>query len=117
MIRRPPRSTRTDTLFPYTTLFRSIIVAPGAFDCISARLVENAGFPAVYLTGAGMSMSMMGAPDLGMVTFGEILERVRRIADAVTAPVICDADTGYGGPLNVMRTVRDLEQEIGRAHV
>src|SRR3546814_7513026 len=81
-----------------------IIVAPGAFDCISARLVENAGFPAVYLTGAGMSMSMMGAPDLGMVTFGEILERVRRIADAVTAPVICDADTGYGGPLNVMRT-------------
>src|SRR3546814_10851880 len=87
MIRRPPRSTRTDTLFPYTTLFRSIIVAPGAFDCISARLVENAGFPAVYLTGAGMSMSMMGAPDLGMVTRSEEhtseLQSLMRISYAV----------------------------------
>src|SRR3546814_8803537 len=91
-----------------------IIVAPGAFDCISARLVENAGFPAVYLTGAGMSMSMMGALDLGMVTFGEILERVRRIADAVTAPVICDAEAGYGGPRDVMREVGVLDRKDTR---
>ena len=86
------------------------IVAPGAYDCISARLVEMAGFPAVYVTGSGVSMSMLGAPDIGVISFSEVLERVARIADVVTIPVIADADTGYGGAVNIFRTVREFER-------
>ncbi|WP_233208272.1 isocitrate lyase/PEP mutase family protein [Pollutimonas subterranea] len=89
---------------------KQFLVAPGAYDCIGARLVEQAGFPAVYLTGSGMSMSMLGAPDVGLMSFSEILDRASRIADVVSIPVIVDADTGYGGPLNVIRTVRDFER-------
>ena len=84
--------------------------APGAFDCVSARLVDTGGFPALYVTGSGVSMSQLGAPDVGMLSFSEILDRVKRIADCVSIPVIADADTGYGGPLNVMRTVREFER-------
>ena len=87
-----------------------ILVAPGAFDCISGRIVQNSGFDALYLTGAGISMSLMGAPDLGMLSYGEIISHIRRIADAVEIPIIADADTGYGGPLNVVRTARDYEK-------
>lgn len=87
-----------------------MVVAPGAFDCISARLVEVAGFPAVYITGSGVSMSALGAPDVGALSFGEVLDRVRRIADVVGIPVIADADTGYGGPINIIRTVREFER-------
>ncbi|MGH9645585.1 MAG: isocitrate lyase/PEP mutase family protein [Bryobacteraceae bacterium] len=86
------------------------IVAPGAFDCISARLVETAEFPAVYVTGSGVSMSILGAPDIGVVSFGEIVEHVGRIADVVSIPVIADADTGYGGVVNIFRTVREFER-------
>lgn len=89
---------------------REFIVAPGAYDCIGARLVEKAGFPAVYLTGSGMSMSALGAPDVGLMSFSEILDRAKRISDVVSIPVIVDADTGYGGPLNVVRTVREFER-------
>ena len=87
-----------------------IVVAPGAFDCLTARLVQAAGFPALYVTGAGISISGLGAPDVGVMSFGEILDRVRRIADSVAIPLIADADTGYGGPLNVIRTVREFER-------
>jgi len=87
-----------------------IVVAPGAFDCLTARLVQAAGFPALYVTGAGVSISGLGAPDVGVMSFGEILDRVRRIADSVAVPLIADADTGYGGPLNVIRTVREFER-------
>ena len=86
------------------------IVAPGAFDCISARLVETAGFPAVYVTGSGVSMSILGAPDVGVVSFKEVVEHVGRIADVVSIPVIADADTGYGGVVNIFRTVREFER-------
>lgn len=86
------------------------VVAPGAFDCISARMVESAGFSAVYVTGSGVSMSVMGAPDVGVISFAEMLDRIRRICDVVSIPVIADADTGYGGPLNVMRTVIEYER-------
>ncbi len=86
------------------------IVAPGAFDCISARLVETAGFPAVYVTGSGVSMSILGAPDIGVVSFKEVVEHVGRIADVVSIPVIADADTGYGGVVNIFRTVREFER-------
>ena len=87
-----------------------IVVAPGAFDCITARLVDKAGFPAVYITGSGVSMSALGAPDVGLMSYGEIFDRVQRIADVVSIPVIADADTGYGGHLNIIRTVRDFER-------
>jgi 2-methylisocitrate lyase-like PEP mutase family enzyme len=87
-----------------------IVVAPGAYDCITARLVEVAGFGALYITGSGVSMSALGAPDMGALSFGEILDRVRRICDSVSIPVIADADTGYGGPLNVIRTMREFER-------
>ena len=87
-----------------------IVVAPGAYDCITARLVEVVGFDALYITGSGVSMSALGAPDMGALSFGEILDRVRRICDSVSIPVIADADTGYGGPLNVIRTMREFER-------
>lgn len=87
-----------------------LFLAPGAFDCVGARLVEAAGFGALYITGAGISMSALGAPDVAALSFGEILDRVRRICDVVSIPVIADGDTGYGGPLNVIRTVREFER-------
>jgi len=87
-----------------------IVVAPGCYDCITARLVEVSGFDAAYVTGSGVSMSALGAPDMGALSFGEILDRVRRICDAVSIPIIADADTGYGGPLNVIRTMREFER-------
>jgi len=88
----------------------NFLIAPGAFDCLSARLVEKAGFNAVYLTGSGMSISALGAPDVGLMTFTEVLDRAKRVADLVSIPVVVDADTGYGGPLNVVRTVREFER-------
>lgn len=88
----------------------AIVMAPGCFDCLSAKLVAKAGFSAAYLSGSGLSMSALGAPDLGAISFSEILERAMRIADSVDIPLICDADTGYGGPINVIRTVKDLER-------
>ncbi len=87
-----------------------LFLAPGAFDCVGARLVEASGFPALYITGAGISMSALGAPDVAALSFGEILDRIRRICDVVSIPVIADGDTGYGGPLNVIRTVREYER-------
>jgi len=87
-----------------------LIMAPGCFDCLTARLVADAGFPAAYITGSGVSMSALGAPDIGVISFAEVAERARRIADVVEIPIICDVDTGYGGPLNVIRTVRELER-------
>lgn len=94
-----------------TLIERDVLtMAPGCFDCLSARLVAKAGFPAAYITGSGVSMSALGAPDIGVISFAEIAERARRIADVVDIPVICDVDTGYGGPLNVVRTVRELER-------
>ena len=87
-----------------------IVVAPGCYDCVTARLVEVSGFDAAYITGSGVSMSALGAPDMGALSFGEILDRVRRICDSVSIPIIADADTGYGGPLNVIRTMREFER-------
>src|SRR3954468_24785161 len=85
------------------------VVAPGAYDALSARLVEQAGFDAVYMTGFGASASLLGRPDLGLLSFAEMVDHARRLAQAVGVPVIADADDGYGNPLNVMRTVRGYE--------
>lgn len=92
-----------------------ILVAPGVFDCITARLVAAAGFAAAYVTGSGVSLSLLGAPDVGYVAPTELFERVRRIADIIELPLIVDADTGFGGPLNVVRCVRELERAGARA--
>lgn len=85
------------------------VVAPGAFDGLSAILVENAGFKAVYASGGAISRSA-GLPDIGLLSFTEMLSKMREIASAVSIPVIADADTGFGGELNVMRTVKEYEQ-------
>jgi 2-methylisocitrate lyase-like PEP mutase family enzyme len=83
------------------------VLAPGAYDALSARLVERAGFRAVYMTGFGASASLIGRPDVGLLSFDEMAGHARRIAQAVSVPLVADADDGYGNPLNVMRTVRE----------
>ncbi|MGD9762408.1 MAG: oxaloacetate decarboxylase [Candidatus Binatia bacterium] len=85
------------------------VVAPGAFDTLSARAVQASGFDAVYMTGFGTSASLLGLPDLGFVSLSEMVERARRIVFAVSVPVVADADTGYGNALNIYRTVREYE--------
>jgi 2-methylisocitrate lyase-like PEP mutase family enzyme len=87
-----------------------LVIAPGAYDGLTARLVELAGFSVVYATGAGISNSQLGVADLGLTTMTEVLEQVRRMVGAVTVPVICDIDTGYGNAVNVYRTVREFER-------
>ena len=86
------------------------VVAPGAYDALSARIIEEAGFPAVYMTGFGTSASLLGRPDIGLLTMTQMVDNARRIAQAVDVPVISDADTGYGNPLNVIRTVQEYER-------
>src|SRR5271166_6342532 len=85
-----------------------MVVAPGAYDCITAKLIEQAGFAAVYMTGAGTAATL-GYPDFGLVTMSEMVANARRIAGAVDLPVIADADTGYGNELNAFRTMREYE--------
>jgi 2-methylisocitrate lyase-like PEP mutase family enzyme len=85
-----------------------MVVAPGAYDCITARLIERAGFDCVYMTGAGTAATL-GYPDFGLVTMSEMVDNAGRIATAVGLPVIADADTGYGNELNTVRTVREYE--------
>ncbi len=85
-----------------------LIQAPGAYDGITARLIEQAGFPVVYMTGAGASAAH-GYPDYGLLTLTEMADNAGRVARAVSVPVISDADTGYGNELNVTRTVREFE--------
>ena len=85
------------------------VVAPGAYDALSARLVAQAGFDAVYMTGFGTSASLLGQPDIGLLSFAEMADQARRLAEAVDVPLIADADDGYGNPINVVRTVRAYE--------
>jgi methylisocitrate lyase len=84
-----------------------IVVLPGAYDALSARLAERAGFTAMFTTGFGFSASVLGQPDFGLLTMSETMERVRHVVDAVSVPVVADMDTGYGNPLNTRRTVRE----------
>lgn len=87
---------------------RRIMVVPGVYDVLSAKIAERTGFPSVVLTGYGVAASHLGEPDFGLLTQTEILDVARRITVAVRLAVIVDGDTGYGGPLNVQRMVRDL---------
>lgn len=86
------------------------VVAPGAYDALSARLVEQAGFGVVYMTGFGTTASLIGRPDVGLLGGAEMVDNARRIVAAVDVPVIADADTGYGNAINVVRTVQSYEQ-------
>src|SRR6266567_2613339 len=86
-----------------------MVVAPGAYDCITAKLIEQAGFAAVYMTGAGTAATL-GYPDFGLVTMSEMVANAGRIAAAVELPVIADADTGYGNELNAFRAAREFER-------
>lgn len=89
---------------------RELIVAPGVFDGISAHLTRRTGHVAAYLTGAGVAASGFGLPDIGLVTATEMADRVAMVTDALgDVPLIADADTGYGGPMNVVRTVRSYD--------
>jgi 2-methylisocitrate lyase-like PEP mutase family enzyme len=85
------------------------LVVPGAYDGVSARLVERSGFPAVYMTGYGTSASRLGLPDLGYAGLAEMADHARNLAAAVGIPLIADADTGYGNALSVRRTVQTYE--------
>lgn len=87
-----------------------IVVAPGAYDCVTAKVIEQAGFPAVYITGYGLEASVLGSPDVGLLSFGEIADRVRKIAAAVNVPTIVDGEAGFGGPIQVIRAVKELER-------
>ena len=86
----------------------AMVVAPFIFDAFQARLAQAAGFQAVYMTGFGTAAAR-GFPDVGLLTMAEMVENVRYIANAVDIPLVCDADTGYGNPVNVYRTVREYE--------
>ena len=86
-----------------------ILIAPGAHNAFTAKIIEQAGFKAVYLTGSGAAMDLLGLPDLGFLTMSEMVAHARNIVQATSLPVIADADTGYGNALNVMRTVREYE--------
>jgi methylisocitrate lyase len=87
-----------------------LIVAPGAANAITARLIEEAGFPVVYVTGAGLSNSMLGLADVGLLSFKEVIDQVKYICDAVEIPVIADGDTGFGNAINLIRTVKEFEK-------
>ncbi len=86
-----------------------LLVAPGCFDGLSARLVQEAGFEAAYLSGGAVARSM-GIPDIGLVTMSETIERAAQVVSAIHIPVIADADTGYGNAVNLVRTVREFER-------
>ena len=87
-----------------------ILVCPGTYDPLMAKLINQLGFEAMYMTGAGVSHSTLAMPDLGLTTMTEMVQRATPLADASELPLICDADTGYGNALNVMRTVREYER-------
>ncbi len=86
-----------------------MVLAPGCYDALGARLIEEAGFPAAYMTGFGSAASQLGRPDIGLTSLTEMVDNAHRIAEAVDIPVIADADTGYGNSINVIRTVREYE--------
>lgn len=86
------------------------VLAPGAPDALMARIVADCGFDVVYVSGAGVANWSLAVPDLGLTSLTEVADHVRRVCAAVDVPVIADGDTGYGGPLNVVRTVREFER-------
>ena len=89
---------------------RAAVTVPGAANAMFARVIEDLGFEAAYVTGAGVANMYLGAPDIGLTTMSEVAETVTAIADAVSLPIIVDADTGFGNAVNMVRTVRSFER-------
>ncbi len=89
---------------------KELILAPGAFDALTAKIIEAQGFNAVYMTGYGTAAAVFGLPDLGLLTMTEMVQNASRIVDSINLPLIADADTGYGNPVNMVRTVREYEK-------
>ena len=97
---------------------RAPLVAPGCSDALGARLIEQAGFEAAYMTGFGTTASLLGRPDVGLLGMSEMVDNARRITAAVDLPVIADADTGYGNQINVVRCVQDYERaSVAAVHI
>ena len=86
-----------------------LILLPGVYDALSAKLAVAAGFRAIYLSGSAIAMSQFGYPDIGLPTMSEVMEQARRVTAAVDVPVVVDIDTGYGNAVNVLRTIREAE--------
>jgi 2,3-dimethylmalate lyase len=103
-------SSRLRALLASAMAERRPLVLPGCYDALGARLVEQAGFDAVYMTGFGTTASLLGRPDVGLLGLSEMVDNARRITAAVDLPVLADADTGYGNQINVIRTVHDYER-------
>jgi len=107
---------KTISLREHLETKKDIIVLPGVYDALSARIAENVGFSAAFQTGYGTSASLLGMPDFGFLNAGETIDNARRIINSVEIPILVDIDTGYGDPLNVWRMVNDLER-IGASGV
>jgi 2-methylisocitrate lyase-like PEP mutase family enzyme len=88
---------------------KEMCIAPGAYDALSAKMICNAGFPAIYVTGFGVTASLLGKPDIGFITLDEMAGQLRRMIRVATVPVIADAEAGFGNALNAMRTVQEYE--------
>ena len=89
---------------------KKLVVAPGAHDALTARVIEKCGFDAIYMTGYGQAASHLGRPDVGLICFSEMADRARNTVEATALPVIADADTGFGNAVNVIRTVRAYQK-------
>ena len=87
-----------------------LVVAPGAHDALTARVIEKCGFEAVYMTGYGQAASHLGRPDVGLICYSEMLDRAANIVETTELPVLADADTGFGSAINVIRTVRGYQK-------
>jgi 2,3-dimethylmalate lyase len=104
------RGGRSSTTLRSLLLRERPLLAPGCYDALSARLVEDAGFSAAYMTGFGSTAGLLARPDVGLLTMSEMVDNARRIVEAIDIPLIADADTGYGNPVNVVRTVSEYER-------
>ena len=115
---RPCGPTALRSLIDAAVTDRKPLVLPGCYDALGARLIEQAGFEGVYMTGFGTTASLLGRPDVGLLGLSEMVDNARRITAAGDVPVLADADTGYGNPINVIRTVQEYERAgVGGIHI
>ena len=101
---------KKSTVFRNLLKKKGVIIMPGSYDPLSAKIIEWAGFEAVYMSGAGAAAAVLAAPDLGFMTMTEVVTQAKNIVNAVKVPVIADSDTGYGDALNMTRTVKEFEK-------
>jgi 2-methylisocitrate lyase-like PEP mutase family enzyme len=109
-VKAPAKFERSTTRLKSLLARKGAVILPGTPNALFARVIENLGFEAVYVTGAGVANMSLGVPDIGLVTLTELADHVAAICDVVAVPVLADADTGFGNPVNMARTVRVLER-------